>query len=80
MIKHMPLEGFIHTMSHCSCMISNSSSGIREAASFGIPVINVGFRQQDRERNSNVIDLEDNYDMLYGYITKYINYKWSISS
>ena len=42
MIKHMPLEGFIHALAHCSCMISNSSSGIREAASFGIPVINVG--------------------------------------
>ena len=45
MIRHMPLEGFIHALSHCSCMISNSSSGIREAASFGIPVVNIGFRQ-----------------------------------
>ena len=57
MIRHMPLEGFIHALAHCSCMISNSSSGIREAASFGIPVVNVGSRQVGRERNSNVYDI-----------------------
>ena len=57
MIKHIPL-GVIHVMSNCSCMITNSSSGIREAASFGVPVINVGYRQKNRERNKNVYDLK----------------------
>jgi len=56
-IRHMPLEGFIHTMAHCCCMVGNSSAGIREAASFGVPVINIGKRQEDRERNLNVIDV-----------------------
>ncbi len=64
MIRHMPLEGFIHLLAHCSCMISNSSSGIREAASFGIPVVNVGFRQVDRQRNSNVFDIGNDYKRL----------------
>jgi UDP-hydrolysing UDP-N-acetyl-D-glucosamine 2-epimerase len=64
MIRHMPLEGFIHAMSHCSCMISNSSSGIREAASFGVPVVNIGFRQVDRQRNSNVFDIGNDYKSL----------------
>ena len=62
MIKHMPLEGFIHVMAHASCMITNSSSGIREAASFGTPVINIGSRQYNRERNNNVFDLNENYE------------------
>jgi UDP-hydrolysing UDP-N-acetyl-D-glucosamine 2-epimerase len=76
MIRHMPLEGFIHTMAHCACMISNSSSGIREAASFGVPVINIGYRQVDRERNQNVIDIEDRYEELEPNIRKYMSYRF----
>ncbi len=37
-------------------MVGNSSSGIMEAASFALPVVNVGMRQQGRERAANVID------------------------
>jgi GDP/UDP-N,N'-diacetylbacillosamine 2-epimerase (hydrolysing) len=37
-------------------MVGNSSSGIIEAATFGTPVLNVGARQNLRERNSNVLD------------------------
>ena len=37
-------------------MVGNSSSGIMEAASFGLPVVNVGMRQQGRERPHNVLD------------------------
>jgi len=76
MIRHMPLEGFIHTMAHCACMISNSSSGIREAGSFGVPVINIGHRQVDRERNQNVIDIEDRYEELEPTIRKYMKYRF----
>lgn len=76
MIRHMPLEGFVHTMAHCCCMISNSSSGIREAASFGVPVINVGYRQIDRERNSNVIDTGDRYDDLPATISKFMGHRF----
>jgi UDP-N-acetylglucosamine 2-epimerase (non-hydrolysing)/GDP/UDP-N,N'-diacetylbacillosamine 2-epimerase (hydrolysing) len=37
-------------------MVGNSSSGIMEAASFALPVVNVGMRQQGRERTRNIID------------------------
>jgi UDP-N-acetylglucosamine 2-epimerase (non-hydrolysing)/GDP/UDP-N,N'-diacetylbacillosamine 2-epimerase (hydrolysing) len=37
-------------------MVGNSSSGIMEAASFALPAVNVGMRQQGRERAANVID------------------------
>jgi UDP-hydrolysing UDP-N-acetyl-D-glucosamine 2-epimerase len=39
-------------------LIGNSSSGIMEAASFALPVVNVGFRQKGRERARNVLDAE----------------------
>jgi UDP-N-acetylglucosamine 2-epimerase (non-hydrolysing)/GDP/UDP-N,N'-diacetylbacillosamine 2-epimerase (hydrolysing) len=37
-------------------IVGNSSSGIMEAASFALPAVNVGMRQQGRERARNVID------------------------
>lgn len=43
-------------LGQADAMIGNSSSGIMEAASFGLPVVNVGMRQQGRERARNVID------------------------
>jgi UDP-hydrolysing UDP-N-acetyl-D-glucosamine 2-epimerase len=38
-------------------LVGNSSSGIMEAASFALPVVNVGIRQQGRERACNTIDV-----------------------
>jgi UDP-N-acetylglucosamine 2-epimerase (non-hydrolysing)/GDP/UDP-N,N'-diacetylbacillosamine 2-epimerase (hydrolysing) len=43
---------------HAALLIGNSSSGIMEAASFALPVVNVGFRQNGRERACNVLDAE----------------------
>lgn len=37
-------------------MLGNSSSGIMEAASFALPVVNVGMRQRGRERGRNILD------------------------
>jgi UDP-hydrolysing UDP-N-acetyl-D-glucosamine 2-epimerase len=76
MVRHMPLEDFVRTMAHCCCMIGNSSSGIREAASFGVPVINIGYRQAGRERNENVIDIGDRYDALEQTIRQSMNHKF----
>lgn len=69
-IKHMPLEGFIHTMAHSACFIGNSSSGIREAATFGVPVVNIGDRQIGRERTPNTIDVTCGYDEIVNGIQK----------
>jgi UDP-N-acetylglucosamine 2-epimerase (non-hydrolysing)/GDP/UDP-N,N'-diacetylbacillosamine 2-epimerase (hydrolysing) len=38
-------------------LVGNSSSGIMEAASFALPVVNVGMRQQGRERARNILDV-----------------------
>ena len=43
-------------LSYVDLLIGNSSSGIIEAASFELPVVNVGIRQQGREHGCNVID------------------------
>jgi UDP-N-acetylglucosamine 2-epimerase (non-hydrolysing)/GDP/UDP-N,N'-diacetylbacillosamine 2-epimerase (hydrolysing) len=43
-------------MGQVDAMVGNSSSGIMEAASFALPVVNVGMRQQGRERAANILD------------------------
>ena len=48
-------------------LVGNSSSGIMEAASLGLPVVNVGFRQQGRERARNVLDAEPS---VHSIVTK----------
>jgi UDP-N-acetylglucosamine 2-epimerase (non-hydrolysing)/GDP/UDP-N,N'-diacetylbacillosamine 2-epimerase (hydrolysing) len=39
-------------------LVGNSSSGIMEAASFALPVVDVGIRQRGRERARNILDAE----------------------
>jgi GDP/UDP-N,N'-diacetylbacillosamine 2-epimerase (hydrolysing) len=55
-ITHLPRERFVSWMAAADLMAGNSSAGIIEAASFGTPVVNIGSRQNLRERNANVID------------------------
>ena len=47
---------FLGLMCHAQLMIGNSSSGIIEAPYFKLPFVNVGNRQQNREKWINVID------------------------
>jgi len=51
-------------MTYAEAMVGNSSSGIIEAASFRLPVVNVGMRQQGRLRGANVIDVSDDADAV----------------
>jgi len=48
--------GYYSLMAHAAAMVGNSSSGIIEAASFGLPVVNIGARQNGRVKPRNVID------------------------
>jgi UDP-hydrolysing UDP-N-acetyl-D-glucosamine 2-epimerase len=45
-------------------LLGNSSSGIMEAASFGLPVVEIGIRQRGRERGRNVIDCDASADAI----------------
>src|SRR3972149_7394400 len=47
---------YLSLLRHADGMAGNSSSGIIEAPSFGLPVVNIGGRQQGRVRAANVID------------------------
>jgi len=48
---------YLSLLGQVEAFVGNSSSGIMEAASFQLPVVNIGVRQQGRERARNVIDV-----------------------
>ncbi|MCM8761206.1 MAG: UDP-N-acetylglucosamine 2-epimerase [Candidatus Omnitrophica bacterium] len=48
---------YLSLLKHASVMVGNSSSGLIEAPSFKLPVVNIGDRQKGRIRASNVIDV-----------------------
>lgn len=50
-------EAYFSAMALAAAMLGNSSSGIVEAASFELPVVNIGPRQEGRVRGANVIDV-----------------------
>lgn len=51
-------------------MVGNSSSGIMETASIPLPTVNVGLRQQGRERAANVIDAPVDADAIVAAVTR----------
>ena len=53
--RDLPRGIFLGLLLDAAVLIGNSSSGIIEAASFGTPVIDIGPRQQGRERGRNVL-------------------------
>ncbi len=53
----LTLEAYATLLKNSKCLVGNSSSGIRECEYMGVPVVNVGSRQQGRMRGENVIDV-----------------------
>ncbi len=49
-------EDFLALLRKASCLVGNSSAGIKESSYIGVPVVNIGTRQQGRLRGSHVRD------------------------
>lgn len=58
--KNFSSEDFIRLIDNSVCMIGNSSSALREGSLLGVPVVNVGSRQQTREHGANVMHADYN--------------------
>ncbi len=62
--KNLPVTDYIGLMRRTVCLVGNSSSGIREGAYIGTPVVNVGSRQAGRERAANVLDVDNDTEAI----------------
>lgn len=75
-IKNFTPEDYAKVMKNSKCVVGNSSSGIREASFLGVPSVNIGTRQSDRERGPNVIDVDYNRNKILNSISKQIVKKY----
>lgn len=64
-VHNLGTQGYFSAMQLVAAMVGNSSSGIIEAASFGLPVVNVGIRQQGRVKGPNVIDTGNTSEEIF---------------
>ena len=65
--KSIPRSDYLGMLENCSLLIGNSSSGIIEGSYFDLPVVNVGIRQNKREKGNNVINVKNNLsDIILG--------------
>lgn len=64
---------FLSLMRCADVMVGNSSAGIREAPSFALPAVNIGSRQQGRERAANVIDVPHDATAIAAAIDRAMN-------
>lgn len=70
LVGNLGTQGYFSAMKAAVAMVGNSSSGIIEAASFGLPVVNVGDRQAGRERSANTLDSPAEPSALRGAVTR----------
>ncbi len=71
--KNMEPEDFLHLLMQSRCLVGNSSVGIRECAYLGVPVVNIGTRQNQRDRGNNVIDTDYNKEDIIRAVSQWIN-------
>jgi len=55
--KNFSVEDYARVLNNSACIIGNSSSGLREGSFLGVPCVNIGTRQEGRERGKNVVDV-----------------------
>lgn len=72
--KNMEPQDFLRLIKNSKCLIGNSSVGIRESAFLGIPVVNIGSRQNGRQRAKSVIDCGYDKEEIKTAIEKHISH------
>ena len=58
--KNFSPVDFLRLIDNADCFLGNSSSAIREGSYLGVPSVNIGSRQSNREKSKNIIDVDYN--------------------
>ena len=62
--KNMDGKDFLKLLVNSRCLVGNSSVGIRECSFLGVPVVNIGSRQNGRDHGRNVLNVDyDRHDI-----------------
>ena len=68
-------EYFLVLLKKAKFIIGNSSAGIREAPYYGIPIINIGTRQQNRTLNADIINVDYQKENIIKALHSVTNHK-----
>jgi UDP-hydrolysing UDP-N-acetyl-D-glucosamine 2-epimerase len=71
LFRNMFPEDFLRLLVHSTAIVGNSSVAIRECSFLGVPAVNIGTRQQGRERGANVIDVEHDRHAIASAISEH---------
>ena len=72
LFRNMYPEDFLRLLVHASGIIGNSSVAIRECSYLGVPAVNIGTRQQGRERGGNVIDVDHDRRQIVDAVRRHL--------
>lgn len=67
---HIPYEDFLRLMNVASALVGNSSAGIHEAPSLKLPTVNIGTREQFREKGVNTLDVDYDKKQIFNAIER----------
>lgn len=70
--KNMNGEDFLRLLMASKCIVGNSSVAIRECSFLGVPAVNIGTRQANRERGHNVVDADYERNQIMQAVRKQI--------
>lgn len=70
--KNIPHRDYLSLMRTVKVLLGNSSSAVIEAPSFYLPAVNIGIRQQGREKSKNIIDVNQSKKEIKKAILKAI--------
>ncbi|MDF1813657.1 MAG: UDP-N-acetylglucosamine 2-epimerase [Verrucomicrobiales bacterium] len=63
-VSHLDRDKYLRILAVSDLLIGNSSSGIIEAASFSVPVVNIGDRQNQRDRSKNTFQADSDLQSI----------------
>jgi UDP-hydrolysing UDP-N-acetyl-D-glucosamine 2-epimerase len=79
LVESLGSRAYLSALRRVSAMVGNSSSGVIEAASFGLPVVNIGDRQRRRIRGANVLDAPAERDEIRATVARAVSTEFRAS-
>ena len=73
MLENVEREAYLKLLANAAVLVGNSSSGILEAPSFRIPVVNIGNRQRGRPQAENLLNCGYSTSEIAATIDKALN-------
>ena len=72
LFRNFAVEDYGRVLNNSACIVGNSSSAIREGAFLGVPAVNIGSRQEGRERGANVMDVPHDREAIVEAIERQV--------